>query len=187
MEGVQIRDIRVGGELTATHMNMNGTWVDVTGRINVTRNEPPTFDNALTVSGEIFSEQKTFGNATHTADHEDIMPFTTTLAPKDFNNTWASKQSRLIALKNDRQILSRFLNLTELEQLKTGKVSLRTSVMSSLKNAFRLWISDSIKMELEHVQLEVTEENYLYNTILSDDQMFVLDSYGLEVFVVPRK
>jgi hypothetical protein len=33
--------------------------------------------------------------------------------------------------------------------------------------------------------MELTEDGYLYNTILSDNQMFVMDSFGVEAFIEP--
>ena len=41
-------------------------------------------------------------------------------------------------------------------------------------------------IELKPIQLEITEDRYIYNTILSEDQMFVTDSFGVEVFIEPR-
>ena len=46
--------------------------------------------------------------------------------------------------------------------------------------------SNTVDDEIKQVQLELTEDGYVYNTILSDDQMFVMDAFGVEVFIEPR-
>lgn len=42
----------------------------------------------------------------------------------------------------------------------------------------------STSTELKIVQLDINEATYLYNSILLEDQTFVTDSSGVEVFVV---
>jgi hypothetical protein len=43
-----------------------------------------------------------------------------------------------------------------------------------------------VETATQSVQLEVTGNSYAYNAILSDDEMFVMDSFGVEVFIEPR-
>ena len=72
MEGVQLMDKAADGTVTNMYMNMNGTWVDVTGRItwldydgNVVDINPERLDShtskAVTGSGTYFAEMLTFG------------------------------------------------------------------------------------------------------------------------------
>jgi len=44
----------------------------------------------------------------------------------------------------------------------------------------------STAKEIKQIQLEITEDGYMYNAILADDQMFVMDYFGVEVFIEPR-
>ena len=187
MEGVQLMEKSVGGNLTNIFMNMNGTWVDVTGRIDIIPDDAPSFPNAVKTSGRIFSETKNFGNASSSGgDETALIGFFITVAPTSFNNVWAPKQSRLITLQNSGQVLSRFLNTSELEQLNTGKATFRSTVSSSLPSAKGLWASWSTENVIQPVQLDVNGDSYVYNAILADDEMFVMDSFGVEAFVEPR-
>jgi len=183
MEGVQIREKYVNYKFVYTHMNMNGTWVDVSGRINVTRplGWPPTepvtdgtfFSEIIFLGGGEFSDKEVAGLQIPTA------------APSGFSNLWAPHQSRLIALSDERKVPSKHYEPSKLEQLKTGEISFHTSLQSQL-NGTITWDSSAVAEETKQVQLEITEDGYLYNIILSEDQMFVMDSFGVEVFIEPR-
>jgi len=212
MEGVQLKDKYVGSKLSNIYMNMNGTWVDVTGRIqwldnngNVVDTKPERLDfsGAVTVSGVFFSEMKFLcraGIGSNTGcvvsddgevvevieDAETIHSSITTNVTEGFSNLWAPHQSRLIAISTNRRILSEFVEQSKLEQLETTPISLRVSVHHRLNGTLGVCDSSSDSDEIKQVQLELTEDGYLYNTILSDDQMFVMDSFGVEVFIEPR-
>jgi len=197
MEGVQLIDKYVGGKLSNIYMNMNGTWVDVTGRITWlddngdivdTNPERMYLSTAVTGSGSFFGEMKFFSSGGNSTDDEEEIPFSiiSTRAPTDFNNLWAPHQSRLIALSADRKIFNMFLDYAKLEQLNTEPTTFRGSVHSYLNGTVGIYDSWSVDDEIKQVQLEITEDGYLYNIILSDDQMFVMDSFGVEVFIEPR-
>jgi hypothetical protein len=196
MEGVQLMDKAVGGNVTNMYMNMNGTWTDVTGRvewiddrtgeivdINPERVNPPP---VVTGSGTIFSEHILLGPGSSSGPEREIGPMTSTSIPEEFNYLWAPHQSRLIAISSDRQILTKIFNFDAIEQLKTEKITFRGSVHSHLNGTAGLWDSTAVDDEIKQVQLEITDDGYLYNIILSDDQMFVMDSFGVEVFIEPR-
>jgi hypothetical protein len=197
MEGVQLMDKAVGGNVTNMYMNMNGTWVDVTGRvewiddrtgeivdIHPERVNPPT---VVTGSGTIFSEHILLGPGSSSSPEREIGPMTSTSIPEEFNYLWAPHQSRLIAISSDRQILTKLLDLDKIEQLATEPITFRGSVHSHLNGTVGVYDSTSVDDEIKQVKLELTEDGYLYNAILSDDQMFVMDSFGVEVFIEPRK
>lgn len=203
MEGVQLKDKAVGaaagGTVTNMYINMNGTWVDVTGRIEWLDDEgnvvdinperlPSHTSNAVTGSGTFFGEMKLFGAGGSSTDDDEEIPISiiSTRAPIDFNNLWAPHQSRLIAISTNRRILSEFVEQSKLEQLETTPISLRVSVHHRLNGTLGVYDSSSDSDEIKQVQLEITEDGYLYNAILADDQMFVMDSFGVEVFIEPR-
>jgi hypothetical protein len=197
MEGVQLMDKAVGGTVTNMYMNMNGTWVDVTGRIewleddgsivsiNPERVNPPP---VVTGSGTFFGEMKLFSAGGNSTDDEEEIPISTisTHAPTDFNNLWAPHQSRLIAFSADRKIFNMFVDPSKLEKVNTEPITLRGSVHSYLNGTVGLWDSTAVDDEIKQVQLEISEDGYLYNAILADDQMFVMDSFGVEVFIESR-
>ncbi len=190
MEGVQIVDKRVGGMLTGiltnTYMNMNGTWVDVTGRINVTRREEPDISKAVSVSDVFFSEMKFLIPGSTSGMEDWILADITTNVPSDFNNRWAPHQSRLIVIINNRKIISELFEPSKLERLKTEPIYFKIRTHRRLNGTLGIYDSSSFSTEIKSVQMEITEDGYVYNTILSDDQMFVMDSFGAEVFIEPR-
>jgi len=196
MEGVQLIDKAVGGTVTNIYMNMNGTWVDVTGRVTwleddgsvvSVKPERMNLSGAVSVSGLLFSEIKHFGMVFGGED-DDTMGhlFATTNTPIEFNNLWAPHESRLIALSSNRKILNMFLDSSKIEQLQTEPITFRSSVHSQLNGTVGVYDSNSVDDEIKQVQMELTEDGYLYNTILADNQMFVMDSFGVEVFIEPR-
>jgi hypothetical protein len=210
MEGVQLKDKAVGGTVTNIYMNMNGTWVDVTGRIqwidyngNVVDTKSERVNCLATISGVFFSEMKFLGRAgigSNTEvvvsedgevvevieDAETLHSSITTNVTEGFSNLWAPNQSRLIAISTNRRILSDFVEPSKIEQLETTPISLRASVHHRLNDTLEVYDTTSYIDEIKQVQLELTEDGYLYNTILSDNQMFVMGSYGVEVFIEPR-
>jgi len=182
MEGVQIYELYVNYELAYTRMNMNGTWVDVTGRIDVTRpsgwppNEPAT-------DGTIFSEIKFLrGGTFHNPEVAGLQ--VPVGVPFEFDECWAPHQSRLIVLTDARSVPSKYFKASKLEKLETEKVLFTATVQGHL-NSSTIWDSSEVTEETIEVQLEVTEDGYIYST-LSEDQMFVMYSFGVEVFIEPR-
>jgi predicted lactoylglutathione lyase len=200
MEGVKLRDKAVGGNVTNMYIYMNGTWVDVTGRITWLDNDgnivdinperlPEHASDAVTCSGMYFGEQLTLGaNRTNSDDDLNTDPGLTArfFAPIEFNNCWEPHQSRLIALYGNKQVFTGLLNLSRFEQLETEPVTLRGSIHSELMDAIGVYDSQSVDDEIKQVMFEAAENGYLYNTILTADKTFVLDTFGVEVFIESR-
>jgi hypothetical protein len=198
MEGVQLMDKAVGGNVTNIYLNMNGTWVDVTGRITWLDNDgnivdinpgrlPSHTSQAVTSSGTFFGERKLF-SAEGSSTASEKIPFViiSTGVPANFDNLWAPHQSRLIVLSADRKIFNMFLDDAKLELLETEPITFRGVVHSYLNGTVGVYDSNSVDDEVKQVQLELTEDGYLYNVILADDEMFVMDSFGVEAFIEPR-
>jgi hypothetical protein len=182
IEGVQIYELYVNYELAYTRMNMNGTWVDVTGRIEVTRPSgwPP---NEPVTDGTIFSEIKFLrGGTFHNPEVAGLQVLVG--VPLEFDECWAPHQSRLIALTDARRVPIKYFEASKLEKLETEKVLFTATVQGHL-NSSTIWDSSAVTEETIEVQLEVTEDGYLYST-MPEDQMFVMDSFDVEVFIEPR-
>ena len=79
-----------------------------------------------------------------------------------------------------------FLDDAKLELLETEPITFRGVVHSYLNGTVGVYDSNSVDDEVKQVQLELTEDGYLYNVILADDEMFVMDSFGVEAFIEPR-
>jgi hypothetical protein len=79
-----------------------------------------------------------------------------------------------------------FIDSSKLEHLKTELTSLRGVVHSYVKDTVGVYDSTAVDDQIKHVQFETTDDGYIYNAILSDDEMFVMDSFDVEVFIEPR-
>ena len=75
MEGVQLYQRHVNGTVVAIYMNMNGTWTDVTGRIEVEEPEPGhgySVENSIANQMRIF--QPNLPGITDTDDDDSDLP-----------------------------------------------------------------------------------------------------------------
>ncbi|PVX24285.1 MAG: hypothetical protein CW716_10415 [Candidatus Bathyarchaeum sp.] len=184
-EGVYLMDEYSNSDnsLLSTQMYIDGVWVDVTDRINVTRNDDNfyfvgTGSDSLVSNRYVFTERRDYHN---TSNNFAGCQFIWT-GPDNFDNTWAPHQSRLIVFTG-RGILSE--SADGLDALKTGNLTIHTMIRNYIPIEAAL-DTLSTATELKPIQLEITEDGYIYNTILSEDQMFVMDSFGVEAFIEPR-
>ena len=199
MEGVQILDTYANGTLTATYMNMNGTWTDVTGRINFTRPEGvgPS-KNAVWISNPVVSELHVFQdiefrNLTSSTDStpDDFKTKYTWVGEDLFDNYWAPHQSRLIVLQGTRDIIQPWADTSALDVLKSGTITFQTRLFNDANVRVDMannTVEDtwSYATELKQVQLTENGDSYIYNIILSENQIFQPDQFGVEVFIKPR-
>jgi hypothetical protein len=189
IEGVPLKEFIDINEVTTTLIYHNGSWIDVSGRVEVKQRPHLRATNSLlnlgiSVQGESARNNSIpYSGISHGSSDSD---FFISPLPPGFNNTWAPQQSRLI-------LLTRTLDISESwiddESLKEGEITFYTETMSFLNDNLvnGTYINTySIESELKTVQLEVKENRYLYNTILADNQKFVTDSNGIEVFIEPR-
>jgi hypothetical protein len=199
MEGVQILDTYADGTLTATYMNMNGTWTDVTGRINFTRPEGVgPFKNAVWISNPVVSELHVFqdvayNNLTSSTDStpDDFKTKYTWVGEDLFDNYWAPHQSRLIVIQGTRDIIQPWADTSALDVLKSGTITFQTRLFNDAKVTVEIannTVEDtwSYATELKQVQLTESGDSYIYNTILGENQIFQPDQFGVEVFIKPR-
>lgn len=198
MEGVQLLDVYQGINFKATYMNMNGTWTDVTGRIKLPQpQEHNPFNDAFTFNGIIISELHLFqfGNDTSTADSHTLGHMnvkSTWVGEGLFDNYWAPHQSRLIVLQGIQNITKPWASAEAIEALKSGSVTLQTRIFNHAgviveivnNTAMDTW---SYATELKQVQLARNGDSYIYNKILGENQFFVTDQYGVEVFIETRR
>jgi hypothetical protein len=205
MEGVQLYEATDNGT-TTTYMNMNGTWTDVTGRINVTR---PVNGGGWSISDPVVEHMETFQEtipenvtmAIKSPDNGSVTWTSTTpflyrpyvcieTGEGHFDNYWAPHESRLIVLQGTQYVIP-LRNGTSLDVLKTGNVTLHTRMMNDAAHNMSLPINTvddtySYNDELKQVQLAQSGSSYVYNTILGEDQTFQTDQWGVEAFLKPR-
>ncbi len=192
IEGVPIAEYYSSTAMTSTSIYINGSWVDVTGRVRADP-EQPTVMATNTLVNQIlpFSGQhyRNVGNATVGPTTE--MPSWQTYngngptyqwpsKADGFNNTWAPHQSRLIVLNGT---LGGNAGILE-----TGSITLYATASTYVND----WLVNGTYYDtittstwLNQVQLENTANGYLYNTVLSENQQFQLDQYGAEAFIEP--
>jgi hypothetical protein len=183
-EGVFIYDKYVNSDIVATYMAMNGTWVDVTGRINVTR---PEQSERTVMLNPIADETRFFRESGDNHTDEIIGHSAITHTPVGsgkFDNTWAPHETRLIMLNG-----TRLADSSTLETLKTGKLFLRAQASTRLADSNingTLMDTSSMADSIKQVQLQIVGDKYSYNNILNGNQMFQPDQWGVEVFIKPR-
>jgi hypothetical protein len=213
-EGVEIYQVYSGNKLANIWMLINGTWVDVTGRIEIPDLEN-IFNNMVsgskTIVGEWrmfqgplpenFNSTTTFSNQTTTFENgttitetssNDINDFPGPLAhttvytgPGLFNDVWAPHQSRLLVF-----IGTRLASDPEaLEELNTGSISVHILSQTRLVN----FLIDGVFMdttavvdEIQQIKLQPDGEFYVYNAVLNEGEMFQPDESGAEVFIKPK-
>jgi len=192
IEGVPIAEYYNSTALTSTSIYINGSWVDVTGRVRADP-EQPTVMATDTLANQILpfngEHYRNVGNASvgPTTEMPSWQMYNgngpTTIWPlktDGFNSTWAPHQSRLIVLNGTLQVGG---------ILEAGKITLYATASTYVND----WLVngkyyDTITMStwLNQIQLENTSNGYLYNTVLGENQQFQFDQYGVEAFVEPK-
>jgi hypothetical protein len=166
---------------------VNGTWVNVTGRIRI---EHPVISilgfGTIIQATTNFPPRNAF-NGNQPSD-ETIGPYvksTVWSGEDDFNNTWAPHQSRLIELTGTVTVATVDL----LNGFKAGKISVYAATNNYIYDKpvnGTFYDTSSLMTQLKSISVEKTADGYLYNAILSENQIFQPDQFGVEVFIKPR-
>lgn len=195
MAGIQVLDTYANGTLIATYMNMNGTWTNVTGKINFTRPKGVMpFGGAVSINNTVVNELHVFQTplkSTHNLEESGTRMEYTWIGEGLFDNYWAPHQSRLIVLQGTRDIKKPWASTETLDALKSGSVTLQTQVFNHVNVTIEIvngTIADtwSYATELKQVRLTRNGDSFIYNTILGKNQLFAVDQYGVEVFIETR-
>ncbi len=181
MQGVQIYEQYVNYKLSFTRMNMNGTWVDVTGRIEVER--PAAWPPTNPVKPGTFFHDIKFLNTGFLTGIERHSVDVACGAP-GISDMWAPNESRLIAFSDERAVPNRYYAPEKIEQLKTGETTFHVSTTSQVNGTVPR-DSTATAYKTMQIKLDITQDGYLYNNILSENQVFVVDQQG-EVSIKPR-
>ena len=204
-EGVPITEYydRTGNPLV-TMMYVNGSWVDVTGRVTVDKTQP-----MMTASNMLVNEVLTLGAQPYANLNSTIGPITELPTwgdwgsgrayswlpwdwqSKQFNNTWAPHESRLIMFNNTQTFLfSQGESRAGLDALQTGKIALYASASNYINNwpvNGTYYNTVSTATYSKQLQLQKTATgSYLYNAVLADGETFQPTPSGIEVTITPR-
>lgn len=193
MEGVQIYDRYLNGTLTNTYLNMNGTWTDVTGKINVER---PQQGSTYRADGIVANQINNFENVASreyanngSASDPVIGSMQTKYHLVDdgfFDNYWAPHQSRLFVISGSWDARKPFADATTIEALQSGNLMLKTEVANFLANESgfvngTVTDTSSFVTELKQVHLTKIENSYVYTPL--QNPTFLIDQWGLEAFL----
>jgi len=188
IEGVQLLDTYVNGKLDATYMNMNGTWADVTGRINVTRSEQICFSLKRTVVREDHTfanpmpSNDTLGNATDVAKNSTLVVVNgnvtvyfggdteptgigarsvTYVGEGLFDNYWKPHESRLIVLQGTRDFIKYACDPDGLDALRSGNITLQTRATNFADGVITL--ANGTWVDTEYIATELKQVQLTQN------------------------
>ena len=205
VNAVPIAQYRNASGIAAVHMYINGTWVNVTGRVKADPEQP-----FLHGSNTLIGSATTFSVERYPVDYNSISSFNSNMTGipsqiwktggdnamsyrwaygmegnKGFECTWQPQQSRLIMLQGSRTMFS----TSGFDALESGEITLYAAVANYVSNPpvnGVLYDNTLTAFWIKQVQVERTPEGYVYNNILSPDETFQTDVSGLEAFVVPK-
>ena len=203
VNAVPIAQYRNASGITAVHMYINGSWIDVTGQVKADPEQP-----FLKGSNTLIGLVTTYGVERYPADPQKIGSFGMTAIPsrlwrmggdnamghrwaygmegnRGFDCTWKPKQSRLLMLTGH---LTEF-STSGFNALESGEIMFYAAVANYVSNppVNGVFSDNSLTaFWINTIQLERTPEGYVYNNILCPDETFQTDVSGLEAFVVPK-
>jgi hypothetical protein len=189
---------------------VNGTWVDVTGRIRFENEQPSILAVNTLLNKKISFVSESFGSyatieefnehkAAEKIDPPDSVKawiikgsnedfLNEVWAGEDgFDNYWQPYESRLIVFKGTVDVGNVNWGL---ESLVTGKITLYAEAASYLKGREEMKTSftntHAVVTELKEVHVTKTGNSYMYNTVLTSNQMFRLDQFNVEAYIKSR-
>jgi hypothetical protein len=189
IEGVPIAEYYGGTGITATHIYVNGSWVDVTGRVKPHNPQPfllssnPIANLILTPSVAIYADAANTVTTPPTMGWQRGMGNSYQyIGGRGFDRAWLPYQSRLLIFNGT---VEDFNNHTA-QVLENGTVDIYGSVTSYINDkpvdgAFTntAYTATTIKT----VTLQKTPDGYQYNTALAPDQFFQVSQNGVEVYI----
>jgi hypothetical protein len=176
---------------TSTAIFINGAWVDVTDRVRTEHQEPYVrMTNALAIEKRLFEDQPDLTNYAEPPFQPNaawITKYTSTETAEDkFNDYWEPKQSRLIMLSGTREIYDNEILQNTLDAQKIMLFADEFNyVQDTAVNNTALYTYSGSQW-FDQVELQKNQNSYIYNAALSDNQMFQLDQWGVEVFIASR-
>ena len=208
IEGVPLTEYYdPSGNPLVTMMYINGTWVDVTGKVTTGFTLP-----MLTTTNTLVNEVLSLGAQPYENIKSTVGPFASLPTPtwgdwgiggvhawfpwdwekQPFNNTFAPHESRLLSF-NHTQL---FIMMNEgdapskgLTALENGNIAIYASASNYITNQpinGTFFNTVSTATQVKNLQLEHTADGYIYSGILADGQKFQQGNASLEVTVAPR-
>jgi len=191
-EGVDIERSFEHGKLTSVFMSINGSWVDVTGRIRLLdKDTVMPMNDSVAMFDIIARGEINFYNPKNWEPSSQLPEYSVTNVNLNagFNNHWLANQSRLIMLNGVLPISPISTpNLAEL--LKSNQTLVTITTGTEFENSIINGVhvnTHSLETVLDNFKLEtISDVNHVYNKILTNNQMLLPDPFGVEVFIEPR-
>jgi hypothetical protein len=204
IEGVELKRLYVNGSLYEVYMNMNGTWTDVTGRIELDESEE-LFDHlfggfAVEQGGGLVIEQKRFFQPYQAMPDVSVEPSTggyldpTLYVPIGegyFDNSFEAGKSRIILIEGVRKRDSDWGNNKPIDVLNSGNIDINVQTLNVVDVDVVIennTVNDtrSETSELKNVELTKVNNSYIYNIDLLEEYDFTVDEWKAEVFLEAR-
>jgi len=205
INAVPIAQYRNASGVAAVHMYINGSWIDVTGRVRGDPEQP-----FLHGTNTLIGSATTFSVERYPVDYNNIDSFNSNMTGipsqlwkmggdnamsyrwaygmegnRGFDCTWKPQQSRLVILHSSPTVFS----TSGFDALESGEIMFYAAVANYVSNPpVNGVFSDNTltAFSINNIQLEHTPDGYVYNNILRPDETFQTDVSGLEAFVVPK-
>lgn len=191
IEGVPIAEYYGETGITATHIYVNGSWVDVTGRVQP-HNPQPFLLSTNPIANTILTSS-VYATTANTVTAPPLMGWQRGMGNayqyiggRGFDQSWLPHQSRLIIFNGTVPMNSIEFNNRIASVLENGVVDIYGSATSYI-NAVP--VDDTFTntcytaTAIENVMLQKTSEGYLYNTALASNQYFQVCPDGVEVYI----
>ncbi|MCL1970684.1 MAG: hypothetical protein FWF66_04420 [Candidatus Bathyarchaeota archaeon] len=177
-EGVQGYEWTISDGTSTTkyiYLNIDGTWVDVTGRVTFDK-EPEPDRPAYSSKGGFASKMIRFNSW--------------------YDRVFEPGESRLIIISGSVDIQppvsENYINPVDIIQSGTIHTLIQAYTNLEVEYDINAYIESNTYLDthtqsgkIQELVLAQVGNSYIYNTVLSDNQMFQLDRYGIEVFIVP--
>ena len=193
IEGVPIAEYYGGTGITATHIYVNGSWVDVTGRVQPHNPQPFLLSSNSIADLKLTPCVGIYANVAHTVTTFPSMGWqrgmwhsSQYIGGRGFDRSWLPYQSRLIVFNGTVALTSDEFNNRVAGVLENGAIDICGSVTSYIND---IPIDDTFTdtaytaTAIKTVTLQKTPEGYLYNAILAPDQHFQVAQDGVEVYI----
>jgi hypothetical protein len=153
----------------------------VTGRVIIDETEPVYGPNYAATGGVINQNVYYLGSGSKASKDNE------------YNCFFAPCESRLLVISGSLDLRLPWVgsedSINPVDIIQSGIVQMLTQIHSYVdiepigeNNTFiDTWADTS---NIQEISLTRIGNSYIYNTVLSDNQMFQLDQYGLEVFIV---
>jgi hypothetical protein len=193
IEGVPIAEYYGGTGITATHIYVNGSWVDVTGRVQPHNPQPFLLSTNPIVNMILTPSVGIYANAANTVTTAPLMGWQKGMGNsyqyiggRGFDRSWMPYQSRLIIFNGTIPMNSGEFNNRIAEILENGAVDIYGSATSYINDKP---IDDTFTntcytaTAIKTVTLQKNPEGYLYNAALAPNQHFQVCPDGVEVYI----